>query len=201
MSFAAGLKPLKIETKINLTEDERPEFAKLKAIHEALTDSSQSIKHIHHTIQSIYDDKKEMKKDINTPFWMGNAYYTLCSDLVYNTSDEQRTIELLDMLISLGADINTYDTESGKIGRNTRDPYTSNTIAWAVSKGHPLIVKHLLKKGASKVDEEWVDFFGGHLDEDKLLEIKKAIHGTPKEAGHRSKRKTRKMRKSRKSRK
>lgn len=170
MSFLknlASMPPLKIERKVNLTDDERPEVANLKATHEVLTDSSKSVEEIHDTIQAIYEDKEEMKKDINTTFWMGTGYYTLCSDLIYNTSHTkqgtERTIELLDMIISLGADINTFDTESGKIEKNTRDAYTSNTIAWAVSKGNPDIVKYLLEKGAHIGGDDWVEWFGGHL--------------------------------------
>lgn len=201
--FSLKLAPLKMAEYINLTEDERPEVAKLKATHEVLSDSSKSVKEIHDAIQAIYADKKEMIKDINTPFINGNEYYTLCSDLVYHTDKTkeatERTIQLLDMLISLGADINIFDTEDGKPIENR---YTSSTIAWAVSKGHPLIIIHLLEKGAHIGGPGWVEWFRGHLASPDYEDVLIAIdswkgRASPKSKnGAMSKRKTRKQRKN-----
>lgn len=130
---------------------------------------------LHAFIMELYDGS-DIEEALNKSYKIADDYTNLCIEVVQEIHSVPEIKKIIDVLISLGADINLWNTASGRYADGAE-----NALTWAVTHNKGLIVQHLIKKGAEAGDagdhSHLLSHFAGHLSPKQTRKLRMALGG------------------------
>jgi hypothetical protein len=142
------------------------------------------------------NSEQDLRTALNTIYWEGNSYQTVfyeyCSTIDNITNEDKHCI---DLLLSLGADINKYTTRTGE---PDDDPESANALLWAMTGGKLELVEFLASRGATDTTGQ-IGLMIGHHNNNIQQKIKNAFQAgisSRRQGGTRRRRKMNKRKKS-----
>ena len=137
---------------------------------------------LHDFIVELYDGS-DIEEELNKSYKVADEFTNLCIEVVQQSDQSAAdVIKIIDVLIAHGADINRWNTASGKYS-----DHAENALTWAVTHSKGRIVQHLIQKGADASDSgdhsDILAHFAGHLSPRQRRKIRRALGGrTPTSA-------------------
>ena len=167
---------------LNVAEpkDLSPSMRKLKEIREHILAGAVDIRGF---IMKLYEeDSEQIEEDLNKSYKIADDYTNLCIEVVQEGHSSAHVKKIIDVLISLGANINRWNTANGKY-----EDQAENALTWAVTHNKGLIVQHLIMRGAEAEDagdhSSILSHFAGHLSPKQTRKLRRALGGrTPTSA-------------------
>jgi hypothetical protein len=136
---------------------------------------------LHAFIMELYGDS-DIEEALNKSYKVADEYTNLCIEVVQEGHSVPEMKKVIDLLISLGADINRWNTRSGRYADGAE-----NALTWAITHNKGLIVQHLIKKGGEADHAgdhtHLLAHFAGHLSPKQTRKLRMALGGrTPSTA-------------------
>ena len=185
MGFSLSLGAARADPNLNAADFNSlsPSLRKVKLLRDRLfrRDAAEGLRDY---IAGLYEeDSDAIKAGLNTSYKIADEHTTLCIDVVQNSKGSGvEAIPVIDILIDLGADINRWNTASGKY----RD-HAENALTWAVTTNKGQLVKHLITRRATADaagdHSGLLSHFAGHLSPKQRRKLRMALGGHSPRSG------------------